>query len=525
MSMRGTPHDEVLAIRKGDKCLFQRVLLPVAIDLQPVTILPAGLIASTKNNGTTEGSVSGRMMPPPQDGVTPLLLPREYQHMLRGPRHAWWRPPLTMLVALLLLAVLIGLGVLLSFLFGVGEQVGAAMSADALDVPGFLLLNLLLASLIPICILATRIVHRPGPGVMSSVAGGFRWGWFLRCCWVLAPLFVLYIALDLLLDPPTDGRPAQWGLLLLVVAASTPAQAAGEEYLFRGLILQNIGVCFQNARFALIVATLFSVVIFVAAHGSADLWIAIDLGFGAAACCFLAWRTGGLEAPIALHAINNTFGMTGSLLFGGWNEGFVSETSQGNPLEALLSVIVCSISVVLMLRLARRDGIAQRSAPLPAATLPAASRPDGTVSPLRPQRILAEGVMLIIVAGAAAWVLHALITPAEPQHLPSRTYAEIAAVGGIDRRGCLRGFIVETVPVEVRHFDSRQLVDDGVQLKFGEHVVSGVNGVFQLPVSAQLMEEDPPFSVMTPDGTRIRYFYQFLPTTIDTPATCPPARG
>jgi membrane protease YdiL (CAAX protease family) len=332
--------------------------------------------------------------------------------MLRGPRHAWWRPPLTMLVALLLLTVLIGLGVLVSYLLGVGEQVGAAMRSDQLDVTSFALLNLLLASLIPICILATRIVHRPGPGVMSSVAGAFRWGWFLRCCWVLAPLFVLYIALDLVLDPAADARPAQWGLLLLLVAVSTPAQAAGEEYLFRGLILQNIGVCFQNARFGLVIATLFSVVIFVAAHGSADLWICIDLGFGAAACCFLAWRTGGLEAPIALHAINNTFGMTGSLLFGGWAEGFVSETSQGKPLEALLSVVVATVAVVLMLRLARRQGIAQRSPPLPAAPVRAAARADGTLPLLSPRRIAAEGTMLVVIAGTAAWILHTLITPA-----------------------------------------------------------------------------------------------------------------
>jgi membrane protease YdiL (CAAX protease family) len=321
-----------------------------------------------------------------------------------------------MVVAVLLLAALVGLGTLLSYLLGVEEQVEAAMLSEVMDVTGLALLNLLLASLIPGCILATRIVHRPGPGVVSSVAGGFRWGWFLRCCGVMAPLFVLYIATDLLLDPPKDGRPAESGLLLLVVAASTPAQAAGEEYLFRGLILQNIGACFQNARFALIVATSFSVVTFVASHCSADPWIAIDLGFFAAACCFLAWRTGGLEAPIALHAIGNTFGMTGSLLFGGWNRVFVSETSQGKPLDALLSVIVGSISVVLMLRLARRQGIAHTSAPLPAATERPALHADGTMPRLTPRRIAAEGAMLIVIAGAAGaavWGVHALITGGE----------------------------------------------------------------------------------------------------------------
>jgi membrane protease YdiL (CAAX protease family) len=301
-------------------------------------------------------------MTAPQQDAPPALLPRQYQHMLRGPRAAWWRPPLTIVLALTLLTALVGLGVLASHMLGVGDQVGAAMTTMELDAPAFALMNLLLTALIPCCMLATRMVHGTPAGVMSSVTGAFRWRWFLRCCGILAPLYVLYIALDLVLDPPATGRPAQWGLLLLVVALSTPAQAAGEEYLFRGLILQNIGACFRNARLGLVVATLFSVVVFVAAHGSADLWIVIDLGFGAAACCFLAWRTGGLEAPVALHAINNTVGMTGSLLFGGWGEGFVDETTQGSPLDALLSVIVCSCAVVLMLRMAKRNGIAQVSA-------------------------------------------------------------------------------------------------------------------------------------------------------------------
>ena len=168
-----------------------------------------------------------------------------------------------------------------------------------------------------------------------------------------------YVALDLVLHPPAEPRPAQWALLLLLVALSTPAQAAGEEYLFRGLILQNVGGYFRNARAGLVFASVLSVVVFTAAHGSADPWIVVDLAFGAAACCYLAWRTGGLEAPVALHAINNVFGMTGSILFGGWNEGFVDEYSQGRPQEALLSLVVCSASVLLIRWLADRHGIAR----------------------------------------------------------------------------------------------------------------------------------------------------------------------
>lgn len=292
--------------------------------------------------------------------------PHEYHHLQRGPRFAWWRPPLALVTAM---ALLIAAAVLLAgaaYLFGLGDEIDAAFSTDEITPGPFAVGNLIIALLIPVCLLASRIVHRTRSGTLTSVTGSFRWGWFLRCSALLVPVYAVYVALDLLLDPPESARPAEWALLMLLVLTTTPLQAAGEEYLFRGTIMQNIGASFRNSAFALAVASGFSVLLFASAHGSADTWIFLDLAVFGAACCFLAWRTGGLEAPIALHAINNMVGMYGSLLFGGWGEGFVDENSQGDPQDLILTLAVCAVALPLMSRLAARYGIGRQALPAPA---------------------------------------------------------------------------------------------------------------------------------------------------------------
>ena len=69
---------------------------------------------------------------------------------------------------------------------------------------------------------------------------------------------------------------------------------------------------------ALVTATLFAL-----AHGAQDPWLFADrLLFGVVAS-WLAWRTGGLEAPIALHAANNLVSLGYTAV-----EGTLSESLQ-----------------------------------------------------------------------------------------------------------------------------------------------------------------------------------------------------
>jgi uncharacterized protein len=235
-----------------------------------------------------------------------------------------------MVVAFLLLVTIVVSGVLAV----AGRDLKMAVPESGVMGPtGFALTNLFLASLIPISMLSLRIVYGINPGYLSSVAGGLRWQWLLRCTAISAPVFIVYLGLDLLFDPPEDPRPGQWALLLLLVLLGTPLQAAGEKYLVRGLIQQNVGAWFRSPRVAMLVATVVSTVVFSAAHGCFDLWIFPDLSIVAVACCILVWRTGGLEAAIALHAVNSMAALGASALTGGWGEGIVQETSKGDPLD------------------------------------------------------------------------------------------------------------------------------------------------------------------------------------------------
>lgn len=237
-----------------------------------------------------------------------------------------------------------------------GMERGLDPDAALDDVTSFTLLNVLLALLIPACMLATRAAHRDARGAISSVARGVRWPWLMRCFAIAALPFAAYIALGLLIDPPSSAGPAQPALMLLAILVTTPFQAAGEEYLFRGLMMQNVGALFRGPRVALVAGTIVSTVVFVGAHGSADVWIVLDLGITSVTCCLLAARTGGLEAPIAVHALNNVLGMAGSVFFGGWAEGFIDAQARGQPIEPLCTFLVSVVSYRLLVRRAPSRG-------------------------------------------------------------------------------------------------------------------------------------------------------------------------
>jgi len=243
-------------------------------------------------------------------------------------------------------------------------QVINNMAAEKVDAITFAYLILGLASLIPLSMLANRIAHGVRPRYLSSVAGGFRWRWLLRCLMITVPLFVIYMVLQLVLDWDPGARPEQWIALLIMVIIGIPFQSAGEEYAFRGMVLQNVGAWFGNRKVALIVSMIPSVLLFAAAHGSSDPWIFADLAVFAISSCILVWRTGGLEASVALHASNNITIMIATILFGGWDQAFVSASSQGNPLAPLVTLVVNGVAVALILWQAKRHGIQRLYQPI-----------------------------------------------------------------------------------------------------------------------------------------------------------------
>ena len=289
--------------------------------------------------------------------------------MLRGPRFRWWKPIVTLLLALAIgipLLMLSFVPLVVMGLFTGAEDFGLSdLDVNDLSPTAFVVVNLSLIVLIPLSGLTIWIVHQVRPRYLSSVAGGIRWRWLARCALVVLPLWLIYLVLGLLVAPPESPRPDDWLALLVIVLVMTPFQAAGEEYFFRGWLMQNVGAWFARPIVGLVVSVAVSTVAFSAAHGSPDPWILGSIGCLAVASGIAAYRTGGLEAGIAMHAVNNLLAFGAVLTFGGWEEAFVGADTSGTPAVLLLSVLVHGGALALILWQAKRHGIQSRYQPQP----------------------------------------------------------------------------------------------------------------------------------------------------------------
>ncbi|MGB0100249.1 MAG: type II CAAX endopeptidase family protein [Nocardioides sp.] len=240
-----------------------------------------------------------------------------YHLVQRGGRPGVWRPIVGVLALIVGFAVVVPLLVQLLFLAGIavsGRDVGAA-GARMLDFEdptplGLAYLNVALAGAILLTWVLIRALHGLRPRWLASVAPRIRWGW-LAICLVLS-LVALFATLVVSALVPAQSTGAQIsGELndftsttrdfLLIVLILTPLQAAGEEYAFRGYLTQAFGNIFGRAW----VAVLLPAVLFALAHGAQDPPIFVDrLAFGIVAG-LLVVLTGGLEAAIAMHVLNN----------------------------------------------------------------------------------------------------------------------------------------------------------------------------------------------------------------------------
>lgn len=298
--------------------------------------------------------------------------PTRYASFWRTPAWSWWRPIVALAVGVIavLVASVVFSGLAIAFDFATGRRDAvtdpAQPGALVMTAPLFLANNLVLASLIPIAFVVAWLVFRQRPGWLASVTGRFRWGWFGRCLLLITPLWALYTGIDAVLalrgtDAPQLAVNSDTWLLIVGILLTTPLQAAGEEYGFRGL-LNRIGASFfADQRAGLVVGAVISSVGFMFAHGAGDPWLnGYYFSFGLMAC-FVTWRTGGLEAAIALHVVNNMFGEV-FLPFSDVSHIFDRQAGTAGP-EMLIGAGVALAGTVLLTWQGRRRGLTAESAP------------------------------------------------------------------------------------------------------------------------------------------------------------------
>lgn len=252
----------------------------------------------------------------------------EYHRLHRAVPWAWWRTLLGVVAMVVMMTVVVPLGVLALFAIGsvaTGTELDEAFTriTDTGDLTpvGLAYLNVAIAAMIPVTFAISWLLHGLRPAWLGSVTPRIRWRWLVICLALAVLALVATLVVGALLPQQAETTEMSGEVndfttttrdFLLIVLFLTPLQAAGEEYVFRGYLTQAFGGLVRARWFAVLLPAL----LFALAHGPQDPAIFFDrFAFGIVSG-LLVILTGGLEAGIAMHVLNNwlAFGIT--LAFG-----------------------------------------------------------------------------------------------------------------------------------------------------------------------------------------------------------------
>lgn len=222
----------------------------------------------------------------------------------RNPR--WWKPLLGLILSAVIWAgMFLALVAVVMLAYPDADILDTALD-DPMDMTrelDFAVGFLTLALMLPAILLGFRLVGCVPIGLLSSVAGRLRWRLMLRCLLPVAIAFSVtaaaMVAFDLGESDAVSTQPVSWVWILLALLL-IPLQATAEEYVFRGGLMQTVGAWLKHPAWAI----LLPVPLFVIGHAY-DLSGQTGILLFAIAMGWITWRTGGLEAAIVIHVINN----------------------------------------------------------------------------------------------------------------------------------------------------------------------------------------------------------------------------
>lgn len=333
--------------------------------------------------------------------------PLPFHRLLRGtPRFSWWKP----LVALLLggaiyfsLQILIGLGLGIALAAQGGDSLPSQQEMERFLIPdtqnplSMLLALTTVILMIPVVWVSMKSLGLGPFGRAWSVELRIRWGLIGRTLLLAFAVVAAQNLLGFALEFAGTGElasmvPARgldptallWSALLIVVLV--PVQCAAEELVFRGALMQIIGSWLRHPAFAIVGSSLA----FASMH-IYDIWGLLAVGMIGLTAGWLTWRTGGLEAGISLHVVNNiaAFGF----MLGGFGGSTGQEVSGSGPIALIPQAIVLVVYAWLADRSCRRAGrprtridyvIERRPVTLQAEPIALQAEPVAPVPPTEP---------------------------------------------------------------------------------------------------------------------------------------------
>lgn len=305
--------------------------------------------------------------PPPPRPTFPYDRSLAYHQLLRTWNYAWWRSVIGAVIVFAGFIVIVPVIALPILVIGAATEAGDFLTNieelatfEEVTPASMLYLNATLGGAILVMWLVVRLLHGLKPRWLASVTPRLRWNFLMACLGVSVLALIASIVVGGFI-PASPGDPelggdvndftptAAW--IALIVLLTTPFQAAGEEYVFRGYLLQAIG-SFVHRGWWKWVAITVTALLFALAHGFQNPPLFFDRFMFGFIAGWLTIRTGGLEAGIALHVLNNYVAFGFALAFGDLAESLsISEVSWWNIAATLTQ---SSVYVVLVLWLARK---------------------------------------------------------------------------------------------------------------------------------------------------------------------------
>lgn len=243
------------------------------------------------------------------------------------------------------------------------DRAAYAAAAQRFETPvGLLAGNLSIASLILVAVVLVKYVHQAPVSSLWSVENRIRWGWFGLATAIAAVVFTVHVAVM-----PWTGELAPWRpqagfwSFMIVVVLTTPLQAAAEEIFFRGYLMQAFGGLVRSPWWGIIGAAL----LFALFHGAQNPALFLSRFAFGVVVGWLVVHTGGLEAAIAAHIINNLLAWV--LAAGTATIAEVRAITEVTWAQSFADVIVFSVITVVCALAGHRRGLKNRAAsPQPA---------------------------------------------------------------------------------------------------------------------------------------------------------------
>lgn len=312
---------------------------------------------------TGAADVTPPSIPHPHNGPFEAPAPDQrsepFENHYRTAHNRWWMGLVGIIAIVLVYFAVSIVGGIIAVAIDIAT--GATSQEDAMagkinNTPLLLLtvnLSLIVGGLV--ALLAHRILHKQPWSCMFSVLPRMRWKWWGLSLACTVPLFVLYIGVGLLFAKSAflgsgdssftfDGTALAY---LLIIVLTTPFQAAAEEVMFRSYIPRVFGAWIPRAGG--IIGVIVATVLFTIAHGASDPWLWAYYAVFGLALAALTHFSGGLEAPIVIHAVNNVTMFIIALFAGSMSSAFDRGVGSGGAFMMFPMVAVIVITGVLTL--------------------------------------------------------------------------------------------------------------------------------------------------------------------------------